>query len=232
MHADNNKIKKIASMFSEIAGRYDFINTVLSLGSDRVWRKKVVKIATTKHCETILDVATGTGKVALEALKQNSESRVFGIDPSLEMLRLAKSNGEFPVYLSGNAEDLPFKESAFDCVTVAFGIRNFIDLENGLQEILRVLKSGGIIAVLEFSLPGNVIARSLYEFYLGHIIPIFGKILSGTRAYYYLRDTIRTFPRDHEMMGIFEECGFENVRFIKFSLGVVACYIGEKPDIT
>lgn len=226
--------KKIAGMFSRISGKYDILNTIFTLGIDSSWRRELVKIAIQNSPAKILDIASGTGKVAFETCRQKRDSNVICLDPSIRMLKLAREGcpDEFRnslSFISGTAEALPFPAHAFDAVTVAFGIRNFADLEMGLKEMFRVLKPGGVAVILEFSMPDNFILRFFYNIYLGYAIPIIGLIFSKSRAYFYLRDTIKKFPRDEELKRVLERVGFGNVNYHKYTTGVVACYRGVKP---
>lgn len=225
--------KKIAGMFSSISRRYNFLNTLFSFGIDSSWRRKLVKIAIQNSPKKILDIASGTGKVAFETCRQKRDSNVFCLDPSIRMLELAREGcpDEFRhslCFISGTAEASPFPAHVFDAVTVAFGIRNFADLEVGLREIYRVLRPGGVFVILEFSIPDNFISRFFYNIYLGYAIPIIGLIFSKSRAYFYLRDTIKKFPRDDELKRVLERVGFVNVNYRKYTTGVVACYNGGK----
>jgi demethylmenaquinone methyltransferase/2-methoxy-6-polyprenyl-1,4-benzoquinol methylase len=225
--------RKIAGMFSSISKKYDFLNTLFSLGIDSSWRRELVKVALQNRPGNILDVASGTGKVAFETLRQKRDSHVFCLDPSMRMLGLAKEGcpdeyRHLLYFVSGTAEALPFSSCSFDAVTVAFGIRNFADLEAGLREIYRVLKPGGVFVVLEFSMPDNFIFKFFYNIYLGYAIPLIGFIFSKSRAYFYLRDTIKKFPRDEKLKKVLEKIGFANVSYQKYTTGVVACYRGEK----
>lgn len=220
---------KIAGMFSSIAKRYDFLNLLFSFGLDSKWRQRAVSVATKGSPRMVLDIASGTGKVAFETIRQSVNSKVFALDPSVNMLKIAKkrwsSIGTGSLhFIGGVAEMLPFKDGSFDAVTVAFGIRNFADLKSGLSEILRVLKPSGLLVILEFSMPDNLLLRYLFNLYLGYVIPILGWLFSKSRAYFYLRDTIKTFPRDDNLKEILESIGFVNVKFWKYTTGVVACY--------
>ncbi len=225
--------RKIAGMFSTISKRYDFLNTLFSFGMDSSWRRKLVSIAIEKGPERILDIASGTGKVALEIGREKRDCQAFCLDPSIRMLGLAKKRCPDELrgslhFVSGVAEALPFSADRFDAVTVAFGIRNFADLEAGLKEIFRVLKPRGRLAILEFSMPDNFIPRFFYNIYLGYVIPLTGWLFSKSRAYFYLRDTIKRFPRDEELKRVLERIGFVDVLYHKYTAGVVACYRGEK----
>lgn len=234
---DNSSVrqKKIARMFSAISRRYDFLNTLFSFGIDAIWRRRAVMTALQKSPVMILDVASGTGKMAFEAVRQKSNCNVFCLDPSNRMLEIAKQRCSQKLissinFVSGTGEALPFTDSSFDAVMVAFGIRNFADLTSGLKEILRVLKPHGTMVILEFSMPDNFIARFFYNIYLGYAIPFVGWLFSKSRAYFYLRDTIKKFPKDEELKLVLQKIGFVNVHYWKYSTGVVACYSGEKSE--
>ena len=186
----------IPEMFDRIARRYDLVNRILSLGQDRAWRKTAVAALVGKGTIRVLDVAAGTGDLSLACLRANSSAQVVVTDPSPEMLELARR--KLPTgteLLRAEAEHLPFPDGSFDAVMIGYGIRNVWSVERALAEMKRVLKSGGTLIVLEFSLPGNPLMRAGCLFYLRHVLPWIGWALTGDRAAYtYLNKTIETFP--------------------------------------
>ncbi|MDR2802022.1 MAG: bifunctional demethylmenaquinone methyltransferase/2-methoxy-6-polyprenyl-1,4-benzoquinol methylase UbiE, partial [Prevotellaceae bacterium] len=192
---------RIAAMFDDIAPHYDFLNHFLSLNIDRRWRKKLVRSVAQQHPATILDVATGTGDLAL-ALRCQTRATITAVDISEGMLAIAKrktENGKLlPAinWLPASAEALPFPAGAFGAVTVAFGVRNFENLSNGLQEMYRVLQPGGIVAILEFATPVRFPVKQLYRFYFHFVLPLIGRLFSNHRtAYRYLPASVSHFPQ-------------------------------------
>ncbi len=224
----------VRQMFNDIAPNYDFLNHFLSAGSDKHWRKKTIKLLRPFQPKQILDIATGTGDLAIEALSLNPE-HVTGVDISEEMLKVAlkkiegKKIGDMISLKQAASEDLPFAESTFDAVTVAFGVRNFNDLHKGLEEIFRVLKNDGVAAILEFSVPSAFPMKQIYLFYFRHILPLIGKIVSKNKmAYKYLPETVISFPQGKEFRGILEKVGFTKNRAKRLSGGICSIYIAEK----
>ncbi len=221
-------------MFDRIAGWYDFLNHFLSLGIDRRWRRKLIRAAGLKEGGHVLDVATGTGDLALTVLKA-CDCRVTGMDVSEKMMeegrkKMKRRGCEQSVrFVTGKAEEMPFEDHTFDAVTVAFGVRNYTDLEQGLREMLRVLRPGGTTAILEFSRPARQPLKTLYSFYLFRLLPWAGRLLSGdSYAYTYLPASIKKFPQREEFLKIMEKCGFINCRYETYTGGIVAAYFGEK----
>ncbi|NOY37845.1 MAG: bifunctional demethylmenaquinone methyltransferase/2-methoxy-6-polyprenyl-1,4-benzoquinol methylase UbiE [Chlorobi bacterium] len=230
----NNKGQHIGHMFDRIARRYDFLNHLLSMGIDRYWRRITIRELSGTSPEHVLDVATGTGDLAI-ALSRKLGCKVTGVDVSVNMMAYGekkiarrKLTGKI-TFVKGVAEALAFDANTFDASTVAFGVRNFGDLEKGLKEILRVLKPGCPLAVLEFSMPRNRLLRGCYTFYLFHILPLAGKIISGDRqAYAYLPASIKTFPKGDDFAHIMQQVGYEDVWFRPLSYGIVTLYLGIK----
>jgi demethylmenaquinone methyltransferase / 2-methoxy-6-polyprenyl-1,4-benzoquinol methylase len=233
---NSNKTKKeqVSEMFDSISYRYDFLNHFFSLNMDKCWRKRAVKELKRYSPASILDVATGTGDfaVALSALRPKN---ITGIDISEKMLKIGKQKIR-DKYLDslislqpGDAENIPFGDSSFDAVTVAFGVRNFENLQRGLNEIYRVVKPGGAFAILEFSKPRNILIKVLYYFYFKIIMPFAGRIISGNnRAYGYLPESVMAFPEREVFLEHLRKAGFEKNRFIPLSLGIVMLYLSEK----
>ena len=222
-------------MFDRIALWYDFLNHFFSLGIDRRWRKKIIRQLHLLPEYHVLDMATGTGDLAITLLKEAGCS-VTGIDVSEKMMEIGKNKirkkgiHEKIEFVIGSAEQIPFDDSTFDVATVAFGVRNFTDLNKGLIEMLRVLRPGGQIAILEFSRPARQPMKALYSFYLFHVLPLAGHILSGDKqAYSYLPASIKAFPQRENFLEILDRCGYEETTYVSFSGGIVAAYYGKKP---
>src|SRR6201997_3858803 len=201
-------------MFNNIAFRYDFLNSLLSLGIHKGWRKKAVNILKAKHPQIILDVASGTGDFAIEALKTNAQ-KVIGVDISEGMLnvgkeKLKKLNLTHKIELQvADAEHLPFTNNYFDAITVGFGVRNFENLELGLKDMLRVLKPNGDLVIIEFSKPKGFFSL-VYKIYFKHITPAIGKLFSKDhRAYSYLPESVEAFPYGQALCNILAKCGYK-----------------------
>lgn len=230
-----SKKEQVAFMFNKIAKTYDFLNHFLSLGIDIVWRKKAIKMLKEKPHQTILDVATGTGDFALEAIKTLKPQSIIGIDIAQQMLDIAQQKIDkknlsktFSVQF-GDSEKLPFETHTFDAVTVSFGVRNFENVEQGLAEIYRVLNTQGTLVVLEFSKPTKFPIKQLYNFYFKSILPFFGKIFSkDNRAYTYLPESVYAFPDGQAFLALMQKVGFENTQLTYLSFGVCTIYVGSK----
>lgn len=229
--ADSKK-EQVKTMFDNIAHRYDFLNRFLSLGIDKGWRKKAIKMLAEHKPKQILDVATGTADFAIETLKLNPE-KVIGVDISSGMLEIGKKklkalNEERISLELGDSENLRFEDNSFDAVIVAFGVRNFENLEKGMQEIFRVLKPGGVAMVLEFSKPRGFFAL-IYAFYFNVILPLWGKLFSGDNsAYTYLPESVKAFPEGEEFKSILTQCGYQNVNDRRLTFGICSIYTGSK----
>lgn len=222
-------------MFDEIAGKYDFLNRFLSVGIDVYWRKTMLKKLKHLQPKTILDVATGTGDVAIMAERILKPDQIIGIDISVGMLDLGRDKinqkklSDIITLQTGDSENIQFPDNHFDAVTVAFGVRNFENLEKGLSEILRVLKPGGQLCVLEFSKPNLPGIEQLYHLYLGIIAPEIAKMISrNKKAYAYLNDSVRAFPEGKAFTAIMEKTGFNEVTCKRLSLGISSLYTGRK----
>lgn len=233
---NTNETKKaqVAGMFNNIAPRYDLLNQLLSAGIHHKWRKKMIGLLQSQKPSTILDVATGTGDVAIEALRLNP-SKIIGIDISDNMIevgqkKIEKLNATKIIELkNGDCENLTFADNSFDAVTVSFGVRNFENLEKGLENIYRVLKPGGQTIILEFSMPTYFPIRQLYKFYFSNILPVIGKIISKDRsAYKYLFESVEAFPYGERFCKILSKIGFSEVKNKKVSLGIATIYIAKK----
>lgn len=232
---DKGKKDQVADMFNNISGTYDFLNHFMSLGIDFVWRKKAIKELQTLQPRILLDVATGTGDFAFEAFQKIRLEKVVGIDISEGMLAQARKkidqkglSAKFSVQL-GDAENLPFADHSFDAITVAFGVRNFENLEKGLTEMLRVLKPGGKLVVLEFAKPNTFGIKQLYNFYFKYITPTIGGFFSkDKKAYAYLPESVAAFPYGEQFTEIMKKCGYNNAKFNFLTFGVSAIYTGIK----
>jgi len=230
--------KKVAveSMFDTIAWRYDFLNHFLSFGTDRRWRKKAVKIISAHSIHpVILDVATGTGDLAIAAMKIDPV-KITGIDISEKMLGIGREKirkkglaGKIELF-RGDSESIAFEDNSFDVSMVAFGVRNFSDPLKGLTEMNRVTKPGGLLMVLEFSKPVSFPFRQLYNFYFLNILPFFGRLFSKDKAAYsYLPESVMKFPDNEAFMDIITLSGFKDTRQVKLTGGIATIYTGVKP---
>lgn len=215
-------------MFGGIARRYDLANHTLSCGIDFYWRKRAANtVASWRPCK-ILDLATGTGDLALALQKKLPDAEVTGVDFLPEMLELAQRKGVRQTIL-GDAMKLPFPNGSFDCVTIAFGLRNMENWRGALVEMSRVLRRNGHLLVLEFSLPTGSILRPIYRFYLHHCLPLLGSILTGKKsAYDYLGHSIEQFPSGRAMVDLIEASGFEHATLQPLTRGIVTIYTAQK----
>ena len=236
-YQDSNATKKeqVASMFNNISGTYDFLNHFLSLGIDMIWRKKAIKELLADKPANILDVATGTGDFAFEAIQILRPVKIIGVDISEGMLAIAdekirkrKMQEVFEVRL-GDSEKLLFDQDTFDAVTVAFGVRNFENLEKGLSDMLRVLKPGGKAVILEFSKPKVFPVKQAYNFYFKYITPSIGKLFSkDSSAYTYLPESVAAFPDGENFISLMEKVGFKNTKYRPLTFGICSIYTGVK----
>ena len=236
-YKDNKSGKKeqVAQMFNNIARRYDFLNHFLSLGIDKIWRKKAIRnLHGIPSNPVILDVATGTGDLAIAALKLNPE-KVIGIDISLEMLnigieKIKKKKLDHIIELKkGDSENLEFESNSFDGLTVAFGVRNYENLNKGLSEMYRVIKENGKLVVLEFSKPRAFPVKQIYNFYFRYILPGIGKFISkDSSAYTYLPESVNQFPERESFVTELEKVGFKNTTFETLSFGIATLYVAKK----
>lgn len=231
---ETGKKQQVADMFDNISHKYDFLNHFLSLGIDIRWRKKAIKLLKEIQPKQILDIATGTGDFAIESLKLNPD-HVTGVDISEGMLnvgreKLKKRKLDDRITLSsGDSENLPFEDNKFDAIIVAFGVRNFENLEKGLAEMFRVLRPGGKVVVLEFSKPKSFPFKQLYNFYFKNILPTLGKTISkDNAAYTYLPESVRSFPDGKDFTSILDKLGFKNTECKPLTLGISSIYTGIK----
>ena len=235
-YKDSNLGKKeqVSKMFDTISNEYDGLNRVISFGIDVKWRKKVVKIIGDTNPTSILDIATGTGDLAINLAKTNA-TKIIGLDISQGMLDVGKTkieklnlNNTIEMVL-GDSEKIPFEDNSFDAITVAFGVRNFEDLEKGLSEIYRVLKTGGTFAVLETSVPTKTPYKQGYKFYSNNILPLIGKLFSKDKsAYKYLSDSAAAFPYGEAFNNILQKIGFIAIENKPQTFGVASIYIAKK----
>ncbi len=231
---DDNKKSQVAKMFNNIAGKYDFLNHFLSAGIDIIWRKKAVSLLAPVKPKQVLDIATGTADFAIETLRLNPD-KITGVDISEGMLavgreKLVKKGLTDKIeLLYGDSENLPFEDNSFDAITVAFGVRNFENLEKGLAEMHRVLKPGGMAVVLEFSNPRSFPMKQLYHFYSRNILPLIGKIVSkDNAAYTYLPESVQAFPDGRAFLDIYEKVGFKTTQWHSLTFGISSIYTGRK----
>ncbi len=235
--ADGSKTQQVSKMFDNIAKHYDFLNHFLSLGIDKIWRRKMIAELVDVQPKRILDVATGTADVAINTIKQLKikDLKIVGVDISNEMLNVGRKklvtegvNDVIELQL-GDSENLPFDGNNFDAVTVAYGVRNFEHLERGLAEMHRVLRANGKIVVLEFSRPRLFPFRQLFNFYFKNILPTIGKLTSkDARAYSYLYESVQAFPDGDDFLTVLNKVGFKNTSCTSLTLGICSLYVGYK----
>jgi demethylmenaquinone methyltransferase/2-methoxy-6-polyprenyl-1,4-benzoquinol methylase len=228
------KKEDVREMFNSIAPRYDFLNHFLSLGIDRLWRRKAIRIIKKHKHDKILDIATGTGDMAILAAGLKPEW-IAGVDISSEMINIQKKKLAQRKLESlirpqvADGENIPFESKSFDVVMTAFGVRNFENLEKGLSEMYRVLNENGMAVILEFSNPQKSPFKQLYNFYFTRILPWIGhKVSKDMKAYTYLPDSVSTFPSGGDFTALLEEAGFKNTRSIPLTFGIASIYTGEK----
>jgi demethylmenaquinone methyltransferase / 2-methoxy-6-polyprenyl-1,4-benzoquinol methylase len=225
-----SKKEQVATMFNSIAHRYDFLNQLLSLGIHKGWRKKSIQLLQSQHPKTVLDIATGTADFAIEAMRLKPE-KVVGVDISSGMLELGKKKIEklglqqtIELKLA-DSENLPFADNTFDAITVGFGVRNFENLEKGIQDMHRVLKPGGKMIILEFSKPRTIIIKQLYTFYFKYVTPFIGKIFSkDNSAYRYLPESVKAFPDGEDFLNILKKAGQKEAKAIPLTFGIASIY--------
>ena len=235
--ADGSKTQQVSKMFDNIARHYDFLNHFLSLGIDKIWRRKMIAELVEVQPKRILDVATGTADVAINTIKQLKikDLKIVGVDISNEMLNVGRKKlvtegvNEVIELQLADSENLPFEGNNFDAVTVAYGVRNFENLERGLAEMHRVLNANGKIVVLEFSRPRLFPFRQLFNFYFKNILPTIGKLTSkDARAYSYLYESVQAFPDGNDFLTVLNKVGFKNTSCTSLTLGICSLYVGYK----
>ncbi len=231
---EEGKKEQVATMFNNISKRYDLLNHVLSLGIDIIWRKKAIKLLQKEQPKFILDIATGTGDFAIEALALNPD-KIIGVDISEGMLavgkkKLKKRKLDHLIELQmGDSEKLLFEDNKFDAVIVSFGVRNFENLEKGIADMYRVLKPGGKTVIVEFSKPKKFPMKQGYSFYFRYILPRIGKFISkDNSAYTYLPESVQAFPDGRDFLAVLEKIGFKNTKCKPLTFGISSIYIGEK----
>lgn len=229
------KKEQVAKMFDNIAWKYDFLNRLLSLGIDRRWRKRAIRLIEKENPLTILDVATGTADVAIEIAAKLPKAKITGVDISNKMLDIGRKKIENKKLLDhiellyGDSEDLGFEDATFDAITVAFGVRNFENLSKGLEEMHRVLKPGGKIVILEFSRPRIFPLKQLFNLYFKHILPSIGKLTSkDPKAYKYLYESVQAFPDYDRFLSVLNNIGYKKSKYIIMTGGICSIYTAEK----
>ena len=228
------KKEEVRNMFNSIARKYDFLNHFLSFGIDFYWRRRVLQRVKKIKPKSVIDIATGTGDLAILIAKAKPE-KIVGIDISASMLQKGKEKvmdkklGHLIDLQLGDSENLKFDDNSFDLAMVAYGVRNFEDLDKGLMEILRILKPGGALIILEFSNPRRFPMKQLYKFYSFHILPFIGRLVSNdASAYTYLPKSVAHFPAFEEMTKIMVECGYVNADYSSLTGGISTIYQGYK----
>lgn len=226
----NDKKKQVKRIFDNIAGKYDFLNHFLSFGLDFYWRKKALKLTEFHSDSILLDIACGTGDVAIQA-RRLGVNKIYGADFSHNMLRLFNKKSDWS---TGNlvqmvAEKIPFKDQSVTNITVAFGVRNFYDIQDGFNEFFRVLKPTGKATVIEFRMPSNKIIKVIYRFYFKKILPVLGGIISGDKAAYtYLPDSVEEFDEKVNLETLLQNSGFKIIEKYNFTFGTVQTLIATK----
>ncbi len=232
--SEPSKKEVVREMFDDISTRYDFLNHFLSFGIDRAWRRKLVAMLKERKPFKVLDVATGTGDLAI-AIASLKPQKIVGIDISEKMLEIGRQKltdkglNLVVTLQQADAEKIPFSDNFFDAITVAFGVRNYENLELGLGEMSRVLRKGGVMLILEFSHPESFPMKQLYAFYSRNIIPRLGRMISGnSKAYTYLPESVAAFPSGKSFLEILNKLGLKNTRQVNLSMGIASIYLAEK----
>lgn len=230
-----DKKSQVSRMFNRIAPYYDLLNRLLSLGIDTVWRRQAIGRLAGEEPRLILDVATGTADLAIESARRLQPDKVIGIDISTQMLDIGRRKiherglDTIIELQEGDSENLPFADNTFDAVTVAFGVRNFENLEKGLEEMRRVLKNGGRLVVLEFSKPRVFPFKQVFNGYFKYILPTIGRLTSkDPKAYRYLYESVQAFPDGDHFLAVLQQTGYKTSQCIPLTLGICSIYIGEK----
>ncbi len=233
-NSDLGKKEQVAKMFDTISEDYDGLNRVISFGIDVKWRKRVINIVKESHPKSVLDIATGTGDLAIQ-LTQTDANKIVGLDISIGMLEVGntkiKKKGlqDKIEMILGDSENMPFEDNTFDAITVAFGVRNFETLEKGLKEILRVLKPNGVFVILETSIPTKTPFKQGYYLYTKYVLPLIGKMFSKDRsAYKYLCESASVFPYGEDLNNILTKIGFISVKHFPQTFGVATIYTATK----
>jgi demethylmenaquinone methyltransferase/2-methoxy-6-polyprenyl-1,4-benzoquinol methylase len=235
-----DKKLQVQRMFDSIAHRYDFLNHFFSMGIDVLWRKRCIRILKREEHQpkTIIDMATGTGDFAIEAVRMGLEAQITGIDLSQGMLDVgieklkAKGLSNRISLVQGDSENLPFEDESFEAYTVAFGVRNFENLDKGLSEMYRVLTPKSLVVILEFSKPKRFPVKQLFGFYFKYIMPTLGRLVSkDPAAYTYLPESVMAFPEGRDFLDRLASVGFEELRAITLTGGIASIYVGRKPGV-
>lgn len=233
--SSGSKKEQVTEMFDNVAGKYDLLNHVLSGGIDIYWRKKALAMLKNNRNDLILDIATGTGDLAIEANRILRPGKIIGVDISKGMLeegraKIKKLGLEEKIEMQlGDSEKLLFDDNTFDTVIVSFGVRNFENLLKGLSDMNRVLKPGGTCMVVEFSKPKNYFFKQAYWFYSTKILPLIGKLISkDDSAYTYLPESVKAFPDGEDFLTVYREAGFKKTRAVPLTFGICSVYIGKK----
>ena len=234
---DNNRAKteQVKEMFDSIAPAYDFMNRAMTFGIDKCWRAKAVKMIKAYSPKTILDVATGTGDLAIKLARSLCPNKITGIDLSEGMIAIGQKKvadahlDNIIDFVAGDCLNLPFDEAQFDCITVAYGVRNFEHLDQGYREMYRVLKPGGVLCVIELSTPTSPIVKPFYKLYTRCIIPFVGRLVSkDVRAYSYLPESIAAVPQGNDMLQLMREAGFNSCHYKRLTFGTCTIYMAIK----
>ena len=233
---NESKKKQVQRMFDSIAHKYDFLNHLFSMGIDVLWRKRCIRLLRKENPSTILDMASGTGDFAIEAIRMGIDAHVTAMDLSQGMLDVGKVKVNKRGYeksitlMQGDSENLPFEDNSFDAYTVGFGVRNFENLDKGLSEMYRVLKPNSITVILEFSKPKQFPVKQLFGFYFKFIMPALGKLVSrDSAAYTYLPESVMAFPEGDEFLNKLKTAGFIELSATSLTGGIASIYIGRKP---
>lgn len=232
-----SKTEQVREMFDSIAPAYDFMNRMMTFGIDKLWRAKAVRLIKKNAPERVLDVATGTGDLALLLCRELRPKSLTGIDLSENMIEIARrkasqlrrTDGVDITFRTADCLDLPFDDCAYDCVTVAYGVRNFEHLLQGYNEMHRVLSPDGMLCVIELSTPTSPFIKPLYRFYTKFVIPLVGRLVShDVRAYSYLPESIAAVPQGNSMLELMRQAGFRETKFIPLTFGVCTIYLAKK----
>lgn len=234
-----SKTSQVEQMFDSIAPAYDFMNRAMTLGIDKWWRRRAVRLLAKSHPQRILDIATGTGDLALLMQRTLHPRQIVGLDLSAGMLDIAREKLRRALiqadtcqitFEQGDSLNMRFADGSFDAITVAYGVRNFEHLDQGYREMCRVLAPGGVLCVIELSLPTNPLVKPLYDLYTRHIIPLVGRGISkDPRAYTYLPQSIAAVAQGQQMLQLMRDAGFTDTRHIPMTFGVCSIYIARKP---
>jgi demethylmenaquinone methyltransferase/2-methoxy-6-polyprenyl-1,4-benzoquinol methylase len=232
--SEQQKKLQVEQMFDNIAPKYDFLNHFLSLGIDKLWRKRAIRILSDYRSDYLLDVATGTGDFAIAASKLKPKN-IIGFDISEQMLAVGRTKvkrlglDRVIEFRKGDSEAMPFENEQFNAITVAFGVRNFENLESGLKEFYRVLKHDGVAVILEFSKPKHFPMKQFYLFYFFKILPFIGRLVSkDSSAYSYLPESVMAFPDDQKFLSILQHVGFAKTHQKRLTFGIATIYVAQK----